>query len=154
MSGRGRQRNWADRSRPLWRIGNRVEAFQLRHLGFSTMSLLNRGDVMVLETIGRRTQRRRFTPVGYIEDVQGAFVVGGGAAGMATVPDWVRNLRANPSAAAWIRRSRLPVLARELTGAERDEAQREAIRIWPAIPRYQAKSGRTIPYFRLVPHPN
>jgi hypothetical protein len=42
--------NWLDRTRPLWRIANRLEAFQFRRLGFSPMSLLNKGSVMVIET--------------------------------------------------------------------------------------------------------
>jgi deazaflavin-dependent oxidoreductase (nitroreductase family) len=113
------------------------------------MSVLNRGDVMVLETVGRRTGRARFTPVGYWEDDHGAFVIGGGAAGMATVPDWVMNLRQNPEAAAWLRRSRIPVHARELTGAERDRAQQDATAIWPGVPAYERRSGRVIPYFEL-----
>jgi deazaflavin-dependent oxidoreductase (nitroreductase family) len=114
------------------------------------MSLLNPGSVMVLETTGRRTGRPRFTPVGYWEDEHGSFFVGGGAAGMATVPDWVRNLRANPSATAWIRRSRVAVSSCELTDADRDRAQRQATNIWPSVPKYERKSGRVIPYFRLV----
>jgi deazaflavin-dependent oxidoreductase (nitroreductase family) len=143
------KRNLADRTRPLWRIGNRIEAFQLRHFGFSPMSLLNRGDVMVLETVGRRTGRARFAPVGYWDDGHGTFVIGGGAAGMATVPDWVMNLRQNPQAAAWLHRSRIPVCATELTGAERDRAQQHATKIWPGVPTYERRSGRVIPYFQL-----
>ena len=57
------RRNWIDRTRPLWRIGNRSEAFLLRRLGFSPMSLLNKASVLLLETTGRRSGRRRFTPV-------------------------------------------------------------------------------------------
>lgn len=146
----GTRRRWVDRTRPLWKVGNRLEAFQLRRLGFSPMSLLNRGDVLVLETTGRRTGRPRFTPLGYQRN-GGDLVIGGGAAGMATVPDWVRNLRHQPSAAVWIRRRRVGVEARELTGAERDEAQTEATKVWPGVARYERKSGRVIPYFRLMP---
>lgn len=108
---------------------------------------------MVLETTGRRTGRTRCAPVGYWTDPDGAFLVGGGAAGMATVPDWVRNLRAQPAAAVWVRRSRTVVTAVELTGDERDQAQAAATRTWPGVPRYQRRSGRVIPYFRLVPQP-
>lgn len=114
------------------------------------MSLLNRGEVMVIETTGRRSGRRRFAPVGYWKDGP-AYFVGGGAAGMSTVPDWVRNLRRNERAAAWIRRSRIEVVAHELTGVERDAAQQKATETWPGVPRYEKKSGRAIPYFRLVP---
>ena len=145
------RRNWVDRTRPLWRVGNRLEAFQLRRLGFSPMSLFNKGSVLVLETTGRRTGRRRFTPVGYWRDAAGAFLVGGGAAGMTRDPDWVANLRATPAAAVWVRRSRMAVTARELSGDERARAQEEATAIWPGIGRYESKSGRVIPYFHLVP---
>ena len=146
------RRNWVDRTRPMWRVGNRIEAFQLRRLGFSPMSLfINKGALMVLETTGRRTGRRRFTPVGYWQDAHGAFFVGGGAAGMTAVPDWVANLRATSTAAVWIRRSRIPVVARELAGDERDRARDEATAIWAGVPRYERKSGRVIPYFRMVP---
>lgn len=105
---------------------------------------------MVLETTGRRTGKRRFTPVAYWE-AGGHYVIGAGAGGMTVVPDWVLNLRNDPAAAAWIRRSRIPVHAEELKGDERDRAQAKATTIWRGVPRYAAKSGRVIPYFRLAP---
>jgi deazaflavin-dependent oxidoreductase (nitroreductase family) len=123
----------AEAIRRGWRLGNRIEAFQLRRLGVSPMSLLNRGDVMLLETIGRRTGKRRFTHVGYWE-AEGGLVVGGGAAGMGTVPDWVRNLRHDPHGAVWIRRSRTSIVAHELTGDDRHRAQDRATAIWPEYP--------------------
>jgi deazaflavin-dependent oxidoreductase (nitroreductase family) len=144
------ERNWMDWTRPVWKLGNRWESFLLRRLGTSPMAILNRGDVMVIETVGRRSGRRRFAPVGYWRE-EDSFVVGGGAAGMATVPDWIKNLRAIPLAHVWVRRERLAVEAQELTGADRDRAQARATDIWSGIPRYEARSGRAIPYFRLVP---
>jgi deazaflavin-dependent oxidoreductase (nitroreductase family) len=145
-----RRRNWIDRTRPLWRVGNRIEVFQLRRLGFSAMSLVNKGSLLVVETTGRRTGRPRFAPVGYLRDGD-AFVVGGGAAGQTRTPDWVANLRADASAAVWVRRRRVPVVARELTGDERDRAREDAMQVWPGVPRYERLSGRLVPYFRLVP---
>jgi deazaflavin-dependent oxidoreductase (nitroreductase family) len=138
-----------DRTRPVWKFGNRWESFLLRRLGSSPMSLLNKGDVMVLETVGRRTGRRRFAPVGYWRE-DGTLIVGGGAAGMTTEPDWVKNLRNASQAHVWIRRERVPVVAHELTGADRERAQTRASETWPSVPRYAAKSGRVLPYFRLV----
>jgi deazaflavin-dependent oxidoreductase (nitroreductase family) len=145
------RRNWVDRTRPLWRIGNRIEAFQLRRFGFSPMSLLNKGSVLLIETTGRRSGRPRFAPVGYWRDADGAFVVGGGAAGQTRTPDWVANLRAEPKAAVWLRRTRIPAVADELRGDERDSAQKTATENWPGVARYERLSGRVIPFFRLVP---
>ena len=146
------RRNWVDRTRPLWRVGNRIEAFQLRRLGFSFMSLVNKGSLLVLETTGRRSGRRRFTPVGYLPDGKGGFVIGGGAAGQTRTPDWVANLRAAPDAAVWVRRRRIAVSVHELHGAERERAREDAMAVWPGVPRYERLSGRVVPYFRLVPH--
>lgn len=114
------------------------------------MSVTNPGSLLVLETAGRRTGKRRFTPLAYWEE-QSAYFIGGGAGGSTTVPDWVRNLQAEPNAAVWIRRRRVQVRAEELQSAERDHAQATASRIWRGVPRYAAKAGRVIPYFRLVP---
>lgn len=57
-----RRRNWVDRSRLLWRVANRIEAFQLRSFGISPMSLLKRRDVLVIEARGRKTGRQRSPP--------------------------------------------------------------------------------------------
>jgi F420H(2)-dependent quinone reductase len=146
----GGGRNWVDRSRVVWRVSNRIEAFELRKLGTSLMALLNRGDVLVIETVGRRSGRRRFTPVAYWQRSDGAYVVGGGAAGKTSTPDWVANLRSGSAAAVWIGRRRIAVTATELAGDERASAQRHATSIWPGVERYERMSGRVIPYFRLT----
>lgn len=113
--------------------------------------MLNPGDLLVIETKGRRSGRQRFTPVGYWQEADGSFVVGGGAAGKARVPDWVANLRDAPGAAVWIRRKRILVTVGELVGEERNEAQRRASEIWRGVAKYERRSGRVIPYFRLRP---
>lgn len=114
------------------------------------MSLMNPGSLLVLENTGRRTGKRRFTPLGYWEE-EGAYFIGGGAGGSSIVPDWVRNLQADSNAAVWIHRSRIPVRAEELQGTERDRAKQTATGIWRGVPGYETKAGRVIPYFRLVP---
>lgn len=144
-------RNWVDRTQPLWRVGNRLESLQLRKLGVSPMALVNPGSVCVIETTGRRTGRRRFTPVGYWQSADGSFMVGGGAAGKSTTPDWVANLRTRHDAAVWVHRRRIPVAAHELAGQDRTAAQEHAARIWHGVGTYERRSGRVIPYFRLVP---
>lgn len=68
--------------------------------------------------------------------------------------DWVANLRAQPRAWVWIRRRRIPVAAHELTGDEYERAREEALEHWPDAPKYETRSGRTIPYFRLTRLPD
>jgi deazaflavin-dependent oxidoreductase (nitroreductase family) len=141
--------NWIDRTRPLWRLGNRWEVMLLRRLGWSGMSLLRRSPLLVIETTGRRSGRRRAAPVAFWQE-GGDYLVGGGAAGMTRV-DWVANLRAQPTAAVVAHRRRVPVVARELSGDEYERAREHAIRLWPSVPKYERISGRRVPYFRLHP---
>ena len=150
MAEPARRRTWVDRTRPLWRIGNRLEVAQLRRLGTSGMTLLRRAPMLVIETTGRRTGRRRATPVAYWISEDGSFFVGGGAAGMTRV-DWVANLRANPRAAVVVRRQRIAVGAVELTGDAYEAARAHAVSLWPSVPKYERMSGRRVPYFRLTP---
>lgn len=121
----------------------------LRRFGVSGMGLLRRTSLLVLETSGRRTGRRRAVPVAYWRD-DGVFYVGGGAAGMTRV-DWVANVRANATASIVVRRQRIAVRVDELTGAGYDAARRHALTVWPDVPRYERLSGRRVPYFRLTP---
>lgn len=143
------KRSWVDWTRPLFRIGNRWEVMLLRRFGVSGMSLLRRSPLLVIETIGRRTGRRRAAPVAFWEN-DGAFYIGGGAGGMTRV-DWVANLRHCADAAVVVRRERIDVHAHELAGSEYDEARQHALTLWHGIPRYERVSGRPVPYFRLTP---
>lgn len=147
-----RRHSLVDRLRWAFRIANRVESAQLRYLGTSGMALLTRRSILLLETTGRRSGRPRRTPVAYWETPEGDVIVGGGAAGMTRV-DWVANLRARPRAWVWRRRRRIPVMVRELAGEEYARVREEGFDRWPNAPRYERRSGRRIPYFRLTPLP-
>lgn len=143
------KRNWIDHTRPLWRIGNRWEVMLLRRFGTSGMSILRRSPLLVIETTGRKTGRRRAAPVAYWED-GGALYIGGGAAGMTRV-DWVANLRHDARASVVIRRRRIAVGAQELAGTDYDAARQYAMTMWPNVPKYERMAGRAVPYFRLTP---
>ncbi len=118
----------------------------MRRLGTSGSKLL-RGSVLLIETTGRRTGKRRRTPVVYWEEGR-SFFVGAGAAGMTRV-DWVANLRAEPRAVVWVGRKPVDVVAHELEGAAYEHARDFAFQRWPNAVKYVARSGRPIPYFRL-----
>jgi deazaflavin-dependent oxidoreductase (nitroreductase family) len=66
---------------------------------------------LVLTTTGRRTGRRRVTPVGYWE-AEGAFYV---LAGSGTYADWYRNLVARPEVEVQVGRRRLTAVATPLS---------------------------------------
>jgi deazaflavin-dependent oxidoreductase (nitroreductase family) len=89
--------------------------------------------------------------VAYLFDSDGGYVVGGGAAGMARVADWVLNIRANPSAVVTVNRKRVDVTATELEGPAREYAHQRAREVWKSVDKYEYRSGRAVPYFHLQP---
>jgi len=148
MRGDGAGSPW-ERWRWFIRFSNRVEVAQLRLFGDSTISVTRRRSVLVLETIGRRSGRRRRTPVTFRRDDDGSYVIGGGAGGLRKV-DWVANLRVQQRARVWVKRRAFDVEVRELAGDDYADARKEAERRWPETADYARISGRPVPFFRLT----
>lgn len=142
------RRNRYDRLRPVRRLVQPVEALEARWFGRSLLSLLVRRPVLVLETTGRRTGRRRRTTLAY-ERVGADLYVVGGAGGQAALPDWVANLRADPHVRVTIDRRALPMVATELHGKERADAWARLVRAMPVIETYERRAGRLVPVVRL-----
>lgn len=106
--------------------------------------------VLVLETVGRRTGRRRRTPVTYcsIGDAWGVVAINAGAE---RTPAWWLNLRDEPEAAILIRGRRIPVVARELEGEERHRLWRLYAQQTPVLDQFRTFTNRMIPVVLLEP---
>jgi deazaflavin-dependent oxidoreductase (nitroreductase family) len=143
-------RNLADRLRPLRKVVGPIEAAEIRRFGRSGLSLVFRTPVLVLETTGRRSGRRRRTPLAFHRDGDDLLVVGG-AGGQTATADWVHNLRADPDATAIVDRERRPVRALELAGTERESAWATLVAVWPRVAAYERRAGRPVPVIRLSP---
>lgn len=141
--------NFMDRLRPVRRVLRGVEAAQVRWFGGSLLSALFRTPALVLETVGRRSGQRRRTTLAYHRRDTDLLIVGG-AGGQRRVPDWVANVRANPSVHVVIDRVRRPMTAVELVGDERATAWEELRQVWPRIDTYEQRAGRLVPVFQLV----
>ena len=90
--------------------------------------MVRSGRAGVLATTGRRSGRRRATPVGYLARADGKVLIGAGGPGRA----WVSNLRADPTCTFTVRGVETRHRARELEGTERETA----------IAEFRAKMGR------------
>ncbi|GAB2647665.1 nitroreductase family deazaflavin-dependent oxidoreductase [Kribbella swartbergensis] len=109
-------------------------------------------DVLVLNTLGRRSGERRETPLAWFPDGENAWLIvasGGGS----QHPDWYANLMANPNSASisFPGSDPLPVTPETLEGPTRDEAWRRITTAQPRLAKYQAKSTRQYPIIRLTP---
>lgn len=109
-------------------------------------------DVLILNTVGRRSGRPRQTPVAWFTDGDDARLIvasGGGSQN----PDWYSNLMANPDQASieLPGRDAAEVTPHRLDGADRDEAWQRIAAAQPRLAKYQSKSDREYPVIRLTP---
>ena len=143
------KRNVYDRMRVVRRAVRPIEAAQIRHFGRSVLSLVTRTSVLLLHTTGRRSGIERTTPLAYQEDADGSLLIVGGAGGQARIPDWVSNLRAEPTGSVTLRQQRVTVVATELGGQDRSDVWQQLTVPWPRIVTYERRAGRPVPVFRL-----
>lgn len=99
---------------------------------------------------GRKSGIARTTPLLTVPH-DGGWLIAGSNWGGPTQPVWVTNLRAAEAPTIEIKGRRIEVDARELSGAEREEAWRTLVATWPNYEVYAERTERLIPVFRLTP---
>jgi F420H(2)-dependent quinone reductase len=111
-----------------------------------------RNPILLLEHEGRRSGKRRTTPLVYLRD-GGAYVVVGSRGGSDHDPAWLHNLRANPHATIQVGAERHDVVASVAAPPERE-------RLWPTLTEsnpdyavYERRTEREIPVVLLRPAP-
>ncbi|WP_238580943.1 nitroreductase family deazaflavin-dependent oxidoreductase [Streptomonospora alba] len=109
-------------------------------------------DVLILNTVGRRSEQPRQTPLAWFADSDDAWLIvasGGGS----RHPDWHANLMAHPDRASieMPGRGAVPVTPHRLDGADREQAWQRITAAQPRYEKYQAKSDRRYPVIRLTP---
>jgi len=105
---------------------------------------------MVLETIGRRTGRKRATPLLYLRDGD-AFVVLAANAGADRTPAWWLNLRGAGFGAVIVGRDRMRVRPRVLEGTERERLWQAFVEMYPQAQHYLRFTDREMPLVALEP---
>lgn len=109
-------------------------------------------DVLILHTVGSRSDQPRETPVAWFAEGEDARLIvasGGGS----RHPDWFANLMAHPDQASieLPGRDAVPVTPHRLDGADRERAWQRIAAAQPRIAKYQSKSERQYPVVRLTP---
>ncbi|WP_374967748.1 nitroreductase/quinone reductase family protein [Terrabacter sp. BE26] len=136
----------------LWGVGNRVAVWLYRRTAGRVGGTARQGTKVLLLTVpGRHTGNPHTVPVGYVER-DGAYYVAASAGGRPSEPQWIRNLRASPTAAVQVGPTRRTASVEVLRGAERDAAWNDVIvATLPFFADYERKAGRTIAVARLTP---
>ncbi len=106
--------------------------------------------VVIITKHGVRSGKLRKTPVMRVEH-EGRYAAVASQGGAPTHPGWYYNLRAHPHVELQDGSRKQDMVAREATGAERDEWWRRAVAAYPPYADYQRKTTRQIPVFVLEP---
>jgi deazaflavin-dependent oxidoreductase (nitroreductase family) len=106
---------------------------------------------IIFWTIGAKSGKVRKTPLVRVSDEQGRYAVIGSMGGAPTDPQWVHNVRANPTARLQDGDVVRDYSVREVDGAEKAAWWARATEVWPDYDSYQAATERRIPLFVLEP---
>ncbi len=125
---------------------HRATAGVLRRLGLRHPT---GGELLYLTTVGRRTGKKRTTPLLHLDD-EGRWIVAAANAGAEHEPGWWLNLQAGTGATVEVDGRSVPVVGTEVTGEERDELWRRLNEAYD-YEAYQAEISRRIAVVALTP---
>jgi F420H(2)-dependent quinone reductase len=145
---RGRPYNAAIATAQKW--ATKAHSSLYRATGGRVGGRLVGSPVLLLVTTGRRSGRRRTTPLLYLED-RGRYVIVASNGGAPTTPLWWLNLRANPDATAELGGRKIRVQASEARGEEKRRLWKRLVAMYPSYEGYQRKTDREIPVVLLEP---
>jgi deazaflavin-dependent oxidoreductase (nitroreductase family) len=103
--------------------------------------------ILLLTTTGRKSGQPRTVPVMYVPGEEPVLVASNG--GTPSHPAWYLNLLSDPHASIEIEGERTEVVARTVTGNERERLWREAVAIYPSYADYQRRTERELPVVTL-----
>jgi deazaflavin-dependent oxidoreductase (nitroreductase family) len=106
--------------------------------------------MLLLTTIGRRTNQLRTAPLLYGRDGDDLVIVASNG-GAAKHPTWLLNLQARPRVLVQIGAERFVVDAQQASPHERDRLWPLMVGLYPMYAQYQARTERPIPVIVLRP---
>jgi deazaflavin-dependent oxidoreductase (nitroreductase family) len=104
---------------------------------------------LTLTVVGRKSGLPRSTPLLCVPD-DGTWLIAGSYFGSPDMPLWVGNLRAAGDAEIEYDGQRQSVTADELAADDRAAAWQVMLRTWPNFAKYEERTARLIPVFRLT----
>ena len=106
-------------------------------------------EVLILETVGRKSGKRRATPVIYVRDGQDFAVIAANAGNR--TPAWWLNLQHSGQGSVALKGEQTPVAARHATPEERRRLWPKLVANYPANARYPEFAGHELPVIILTP---
>jgi deazaflavin-dependent oxidoreductase (nitroreductase family) len=106
--------------------------------------------VVIITNLGAKTGKVRKTPLMRVEH-EGRYAAIASQGGSPKHPLWYFNFVANPRVELQDGQKRIDMIAREVSGVERDEWWERSVAAFPPYAEYQQKTTRQIPVFVLEP---
>ncbi len=132
------------------KLGSGAHAGVYRATGGKLFGSMGKSPILLLNTVGRKTGRKRTSPLLYVMDGED-FVIIASKGGAATHPAWYLNLRANPEATVEIGDRELQVEAEVADPEDKARLWQKMVEIYPTYDDYQRKTEREIPLLVLRP---
>ena len=147
---RSTERDLSGPARLALKLGSGAHAGVYRATGGKLFGRMGKSPILLLNTVGRKTGRKRTSPLLYVMDGED-FVIIASKGGAAAHPAWYLNLRANPVATVEIGDREVQVEAEVADPEEKTRLWQKMVEMYPAYDDYQRKTGREIPL--LILHP-
>ncbi len=106
--------------------------------------------VLLLTTTGRKTGKKRTTPLGYLEH-DGGYIIIGSNAGSNAHPAWFHNLKHQPRATIQVKDKQLEVIAETAKPDKRTQLLTRLVEVAPGYADYAKQTNREIPLVILRP---
>jgi deazaflavin-dependent oxidoreductase (nitroreductase family) len=133
----------------MFKATGAIHAALYRLTGGRLGGRMKQAPVLLLTVEGRKSGKRRTTPLLYGRDGDNVVVIAS-KGGDPKHPAWYLNLR-GAEAEIQIGREHRRVRARDAEGEERERLWRQMVELWPDYAEYQKKTTRQIPVVVLEP---
>ena len=137
-------------NRMMIRYVSAVHEFWYRLTGGLVGGRVGRAPVLLLTTTGRKSGRRRTTPLLYVQDGRDLVIIASNG-GSDRHPNWWVNLRHDPRAEVQLGRERLSMRAEKASAEEKGRLWPLITGMYPQYDSYQRRTTREIPVVILRP---
>jgi F420H(2)-dependent quinone reductase len=144
------ERDLSGPARLALKLGSGAHAGVYRATGGKLFGRMGKSPILLLNTVGRKSGRKRTSPLLYVLDGED-FVIIASKGGAPTHPAWYLNLKANPDATLEVGDREVRVKAEETDSEEKARLWQKMIEMYSGYDGYQRKTNRQIPL--LVLHP-
>ena len=132
------------------KLGSGAHTRVYRATGGRLFGRMGKSPILLLNTVGRKTGRKRTSPLLYVMDGED-FVIIASKGGAPAHPAWYLNLKANPDATVEVGDREVRVRAEEVDSEEKVRLWQKMVEMYPTYDDYQRKTEREIPLLVLRP---